>query len=320
MPVDQTGIKVHNLVMIRVTVPVSDIATKIASYNKIELGRATSKADADAQSGSFASIGQVITLVPLVSSYDYDDDGAAERQFHAYRFINSSTSAATSWTTIVGKPLGYLTADEFREYQLGDLTLPDGTALSDRALDAFIGTASRLVDSYVGYSFAFRQSVERHVWKQASRRVYPYEKPIVAVSSMKVYVSNQQNAAFTVNDVFVNADRGYVEVTSLATVTYSLFPAIVALGLIEPVAELTYTHGYQYTPADVKDAVALTTVDLIARDSLAKQGLNGLSRIRVGEMEMYSDRVNQGGGAARMPSLPTAAMALIDNYRFLAVR
>jgi hypothetical protein len=304
--------------MIRVVVPVPDIATKIASYNKIELGRASSKADADAQTGTFASLGQVITLVALVSSYSYDDDAAAEGQFHAYRFVNSSTNATSSWTTIRGRTLGYLTAEEFRSYQMGDLTDSSGADLSDQTIDSFISVASRLADSYVGYSFAYRQTTERHVWKQKSRRVYPKERPIVSVSSFKVYVSNQQNAEFTVNDTFVNADRGYVEITSLANVTYSLFPAIVALGLVEPVAEITYVHGYQYTPSDIKDAVALTTVELIARDSLSKQGMTGLSRLRVGEMEMYSDTPQ--GGASSVLAIPSAACTMLDPYRFISVR
>jgi hypothetical protein len=304
--------------MIRVVVPVPDIATKIASYNKIELGRASSKADADAQTGTFASLGQVITLVALVSSYSYDDDAAAEGQFHAYRFVNSSTNATSSWTTIRGRTLGYLTAEEFRSYQMGDLTDSSGADLSDQTIDSFISVASRLADSYVGYSFAYRQTTERHVWNQKSRRVYPKERPIVSVSSFKVYVSNQQNAEFTVNDTFVNADRGYVEITSLANVTYSLFPAIVALGLVEPVAEITYVHGYQYTPSDIKDAVALTTVELIARDSLSKQGMTGLSRLRVGEMEMYSDTPQ--GGASSVLAIPSAACTMLDPYRFISVR
>lgn len=304
--------------MIRLTVPVPNIATSIASYNKIEIGRASNKADADAQSGTFSSIGQVITLIPLVSSYVYDDEGGAEGSVHAYRLINSSTSAATSWTTIKGKTLGYLTAPEFRAYELADLTDASGNDITDAAIDSFIAVASNIVDAYVGYSFAYRQTTERHVWNQKSRRVFPREKPIVSVSSLKVYVSNQQNAAFTVNDVFVNPDRGYVEVTSLATVTYSLFPAIVALGLIDPVAEITYTHGYQYTPSPIKDAVALTVSDLIARDSLAKQGMTGLSRLRVGEMEMYSDKINMPGSVNK--TLPAAAEVLLDQYKYISVR
>jgi hypothetical protein len=304
--------------MIRVTIPVPDIATQIANYNKVEIGRASTKADADAKTGTWVSLGQVVSLVPMVSKYQYDDDGAAEGYFHTYRLINSVTSAASSWVTDRGKTLGYLSAEEFRDYQLGDLTDTSGSELSDSALDSFIGTASRLVDAYVGYSFQYRQTTERHVWNQKSRRVYPREKPIVAVSAFKVYVSNQQNAAFTVNDVYVNPDRGYVEITSLANVTYSLFPAIVALGLVEPVAEITYTHGYQYTPTDVRDAVALTAVDMIARDSLAKQGLNGLSRLRVGEMEMYSDA--PAGGSSSVLQVPSAACTILDKYRFISVR
>ena len=304
--------------MIRVSIPVTDIATQIASYNKIEIGRASTKADADAKTGTWASLGQVVTLVPLVSKYQYDDEGAAEGYYHAYRLINSSTSAATSWTTVRGKTLGYITAEEFRDYQLGDLTDKSGAELTDATLDSFIGIASRLVDSYVGYSFQYRQTTERHVWNQKSRRIYPREKAIVSVASFKVYVSNLQNAAFTVNDIYINTDRGYVEITSLANVTYSLFPAIVALGLIEPVAEITYTHGYQYPPTDVKDAVALTAVDLIARDSLAKQGMTGLSRIRVGEMEMYTDSPN--GQSSNRLQVPSAACTILDPYRFISVR
>lgn len=303
--------------MIRLTIPVADIATSISSYNKIEVGRASTKADADARTGTWESLGQVITLVPLVGAYVYDDDNAAEGVFHTYRLINSSTSAATSWSTIRGKTLGYLTAAEFRAYEMGDLTDSSGSDLSDPAVDAFISVASRLVDSYVGYSFGYRQTTERHVWNQKSRRVYPREKPIVSVAAFKVYVSNQQNAAFTVNDIYVNSDRGYVEITSLANVTYSLFPAIVALGLIEPVAEITYTHGYQYIPSPVKDAVALTVSDLIARDSLAKQGMTGLSRLRVGEMEMYTDKPL---GAASVKAIPAAAETILDQYRFISVR
>ena len=303
--------------MIRVTIPVQDIATQLATYNRIEIGRAASKADADARTGTWVSLGQVVTLVPLVSQYTYDDDGAAEGQYHTYRLANSGNSSVGSWSTTVGKTLGYLTADEFRSYELGDLSDPSGNQFTDRQLDNYIGIASRMADSYVGYSFAYRQTTERHVWNQKSRRVFPREKPIVSVSSLKVYVSNQQNAAFTVNDVFVNSDRGYVEVTSLATVTYSLFPAIVALGLIDPVAEITYTHGYQYTPSDVKDAVALTAVDLIGRDNLRKQGLTGLSRLRVGEMEIYSDTAS---GSSSVDPFPAAACMILDRYRYLSVR
>lgn len=91
--------------MIRVTIPVPDIATQIASYNKIEIGRASTKADADSRTGTWSSLGQVVTLVPTVSKYQYDDEGAAEGYFHTYRLINSSTSAAGSYSTVRGKTL-----------------------------------------------------------------------------------------------------------------------------------------------------------------------------------------------------------------------
>ena len=51
---------------------------------------------------------------------------------------------------------------------------------------------------------------------------------------MKVFVSKEQYATFNASDFFINPSANYLEVISLATVTYSLFPAIVALGIIKP--------------------------------------------------------------------------------------
>jgi hypothetical protein len=140
---------------------------------------------------------------------------------------------------------------------------------------------------------------------------------------VRIYVSALQSAAFTVNDIFINDDRGYVEITSLANVTYSLFPAIVALGMIEPVAEITYTHGNVQIPQDIKDAAALITVDLLAKDNVAKQGLQGISRLRVGEMEIYADQSGAGGTRSKrdpLASIPLAATLMLDAYIRTAIR
>ena len=70
-------------------------------------------------------------------------------------------------------------------------------------------------------------------------------------------------------------------------------------------------------PQDIKDATALIAVELLARDSLAKQGLQAISRLRVGEMEIYSNEAGQGGSRAkRDPSaaIPLAATLLLDQY------
>jgi hypothetical protein len=309
---------------VKLTINVSDIQTAVATYNAIQVGRAATSADAAAQNGTFTNLGSVITLNAVVSAYEYTDTGCASNQWSTWRLYNTSTLAGGSWATPVqGQPLGYITVDEFRSYEIGDLTDPDGTPLSDQKIERLIKAAGGLADSYVGYSFEYVQNKEKHPWNQKNRRIYVRQRPIISVSEVSVHVSAQQSAKFTINDFYINEDRGYVEVTSLAAVTYSLFPAIVALGMIEPVVEITYTHGYQSAPQPVKDAVALITVDLLAKDNLIKQGMGGLSRFRIGEFEMYAANPQgerEGGKAGNSIRIPRSAMALLDQYQGTALR
>lgn len=304
---------------VKLTIQVADISTAVATYNAIQVGRAATSADASGQTGTFSNLGAVITLNSVVSTYEYIDTGCASNQWSTWRLYNTSTAAAGSWATpLQGQPLGYITVDEFRSYEIGDLADPDGNAVSDQKIERLIRAAGGLADSYVGYSFEYVQNTEKHPWNQKNRRIYVRQRPIVSVSAVSVHVSAQQSASFTINDFYINEDRGYVEVTSLAAVTYSLFPAIVALGMIEPVVEITYTHGYQNVPQPVKDAVALITVDLLAKDNLVKQGMGGLSRFRLGNFELYGE--NPNGPSERSLRIPRAAMVLLDQYTGTALR
>ena len=309
---------------VKLTIQISDITTASATYNAIQVGRAATSAEAAAQTGTFANAGAVISLNSVVSTYEYNDNDCASNQWSTWRLYNTSTLASGAWATPVqGQPLGYITVDEFRSYELGDLSGPDGESVSNQKLERLIKAACGLADSYVGYSFEYVQNKEKHPWNQKNRRIYVRQRPIVSVSAVSVHVSAQQSAAFTLNDFYINEDRGYVEITSLAAVTYSLFPAIVALGMIEPVVEIVYTHGYQVAPQPVKDAVALIVVDLLAKDNLVKQGMGGLSRFRVGEMDMYSaypQGEREGGKMGSSLRIPRAAMALLDQYQGTAIR
>jgi hypothetical protein len=68
----------------------------------------------------------------------------------------------------------------------------------------------------------------------------------------------------------------------------------------------------------VKDAVALITVDLLAKDNLVKQGMGGLSRFRLGNFELYGE--NPNGPSDRSLRIPRAAMVLLDQYTGTALR
>jgi hypothetical protein len=304
--------------LLKLSVP--GIVTDIATYNRLEIGRATSESDATTRTGTWSIIGYQ-SLINNVSTYEYTDPEGTSVNWYSYRLNHSGTNASGSWgSPIVGRVYGYLSVGEFKEYEIGDLFNPDGTEVSDAKIRQLIKIASSMIDSFVGYSFDHRRSTEKHKWDQKTRRIYPIHKGIVSVDSVRIHVSAQQSAAFTVNDIFINDDRGYVEITSLANVTYSLFPAIVALGMIEPVAEITYTHGNTATPQDIKDATALIVVDLLAKDSLAKQGMQGVSRLRVGEMEIYADPASVGPARVPLAAIPQAAILLLDPYVRTAIR
>jgi hypothetical protein len=304
--------------MIKVTMSVPNIASVMATYTHIQLGRAATSADATSRSGTFVDLGVVVALSSLVTAYDYLDEGAAVGQWYTWRPSNSTGSSGGSYSTPEkGQEQGYITVDQFREYEIGVLTNPDGTDMGDRKIERFIKVASGLVDAYTQQSFRIEQHTERHKWSQATRRIYPYRRPINSIVSLTVNVSAQQSAAFTVNDIFVNKDRNYFEVTSLATVTYSLFPVLVNLGLIEPVAILTYTSGFPEVPEDVKDATAIISSHLLAEESLIQQGLGGMSELTVGSMTMKRTAASPG---VRLNGIPGTAAAILDRYVGVNVR
>jgi len=308
--------------MLKIVIPVENPATATATYDKIQVGRAATYADALAQSGTFANLGSVITLNALIGSYPYEDSDAATGQWHVWRLYNSGTLASGSWSApLQGDGGHYLTVAQFRQYEMGDLYEPDGEEMSDAKIESLIGVASRLADTYVGYSFEYRQDTEYYPWNIKTRRIYPFQDKLVSVESLKVFVSKQQYATFNTDDFFINPSANYIEVISLATVTYSLFPAIVALGIIKPQVEIIYTHGFKAIPQDVQDAVALTTVELIARDSTYKNGMGLLTKLTIGDTTMERNpRGNAGKNPGRRIGVPDAAAQLLDNYVRISIR
>jgi hypothetical protein len=304
--------------MVKVTFSVGGIATQYAAgYRSIEAGRAATQADALAKSGTFSNLGVVLTLIPGVESYDFNDSGAARGQWHVFRLKKANGDYSAWFAPQQGWAAGYLTVEEFKAYEMGDLNDFEGQPLSDSKLERFIGLASRAADAYCGQHFGLEQVTERHRWRQETRRIYPRQSNAVSVSSLKIYVSSGQLATFNLADLFINSNENWVEITSLASVTYSIFPAIVALGLTTPTAEITYIHGFDPIPQDIQDATAFIAVDLLGRDALAKQGTIGLNRLIVGDTQMFLNVPEKG-----MPHqhIPQHAAAILDRYVKVNIR
>lgn len=307
------------MAIINVSVP--SVNSSMATYNAIQVGYAPTQEVAAAQTGTgWVNAGALATLATNVTLYEITVSSGAANQWYVWRLFNTSNSAAGSWSTpVIGKSSGYITVEEFKELGIGDLTNPDGSDIDPARLRSFLKAASSVADKVVGYKFEYRQTTEKHPWDQKSRRIYPRERNIVSVSAVKIQVSAQQSADFTVQDIYLNPDRGYIEITSLANVTYSLFPAIVALGMIQPQAMITYTHGYQEIPEDVKLAVGHIAADMLVNDSYIKQGMGGLNSFGIGGMNMTFNNKDRSGGMGDH-DVPQIAKTLLREYTMINIR
>jgi hypothetical protein len=85
-----------------------------------------------------------------------------------------------------------------------------------------------------------------------TRRVYLWHKPVKAVTALSIRVTNTMSVSLGPADLFINNSEGYIEVTSLAAVSFGIYPVgfVPNLGLYVPVAETTYSYGWEFTETD----------------------------------------------------------------------
>jgi len=172
----------------------------------------------------------------------------------------------------------YLTVERYLTMGFG----ADLTGIEDFELASVISRASALVNTYCAapnwpqpHNFAGGSvASEQHSWNLATeitrseRRVYPYHRPIKAVSDFRIKVTNQISATIGVSDLYINNSDGYIEVVSLAAVAYGVLPVGVVpnLGLYQPVAEVSYSYGPEFI---------VTREVVYATDGLTHRAQNG---------------------------------------------
>jgi hypothetical protein len=177
----------------------------------------------------------------------------------------------------------------------------DLSGLEDFEIASVISRASAMVNAYCAapnwpqpHSYAGGSAAsEQHKWTlgteitRGERRVYPYHWPIKAVSDFKIKVTNQTYASIGVTDLYINNSDRYVEVVSLAAVAHGVLPVGVVpnLGLYQPVAEVTYTYGYEFP---------VTGETIYATDGLTYRAANGFWK--TGTVKPYIGGVEQTTG------------------------
>ncbi len=142
----------------------------------------------------------------------------------------------------------------------------DVTAIEDTELRAILARATALAESYCAvphlpqkHSFAGGTiTAEQHSWRLANevtygdRRVYLWHRPVKAVTSFAIRLTPQYSVSVGPGDIFINNSEGYIELVSLAAVSFGIYPVGVVpnLGLLIPVVETSYTYGYEFASVD----------------------------------------------------------------------
>jgi hypothetical protein len=153
----------------------------------------------------------------------------------------------------------YLTPERYRAMGFGTEDLEDAD------LRAMLFRASRQVDAYctvplVPSRFSFlggtvtdeeqAYDVGDGVTSFPQRVIFPRFKPIKAVSSCRIYVTNQQYISFSADEMYVS--KSQIQIISFAMTANGLYGAAIipAVGLMIPMLRLTYTYGWAFLTTD----------------------------------------------------------------------
>lgn len=152
----------------------------------------------------------------------------------------------------------YITPGKLLTMELGS----DFDALDDVKLESLCAQASALVDAYclvprLPQSHDLKGGVvskEIHEWRYPAnafdigqRRMYVMHRPLISVSSLKIFVSRQPiYIEIAPENLVINPTGGYADIVALALTPSGLFNALVVpnVGIFTPITEMDYTYGW----------------------------------------------------------------------------
>lgn len=165
----------------------------------------------------------------------------------------------------------YVTPTRYRAMGLG----VDLTGIDDATLGRILTRASAQVDAYcsaprIPSRYDFRggtQTAEQHSWSlgdewrplgAGARRIYPYSTPIKAITGFAIKFTNTYQVTIDPANLYVDRISGWAEVVSLAALVTGVYPVGINFGLYSPVAEVSYTYGYNLSTTEILTADELT--------------------------------------------------------------
>lgn len=148
----------------------------------------------------------------------------------------------------------YLTITQYKNADTG-MSL---TGIPDMSLATYIVQAESDIDAFCGFDLRYGGGFEPHsIWTQAqfdsrSLRMQSPNGPVPVrqVLRYRIQVSNLSNtgagffANISQNDCAINVFDEYVEIVPLQSITYSLAPVLIQLGLRPPIVQMDVALGY----------------------------------------------------------------------------
>lgn len=156
----------------------------------------------------------------------------------------------------------YLDAADFRNYAdlfgagMALAKYPDDD-VGNNKLQAALAASSRTIDSLCGRSFLPGNISEQHLFDPAVKRISVNSPPVMELVEFKVRTSPGTIMQFQVSDVYVNNQKGYVELSNLAK-SEALIADLLQMGLSQPQAEIVY-KSYQSVPQKIRLACGYQT-------------------------------------------------------------
>lgn len=144
-------------------------------------------------------------------------------------------------------------------YYLSDDSIPEAQTIAPAVLARIINHTENLIDAYCGFDARFggfephTTSFQGAFDQQSLRiRIPNYPVPVRQVTRYRIQVSNQSDgtgffAEINPHDTVINYIGGYVEIVPLQSITYSMTPFMVGLGLRPPLIQIDYEAGFYFS-------------------------------------------------------------------------
>jgi hypothetical protein len=161
---------------------------------------------------------------------------------------------------------------------------------------------------------------EQHTWRvpamiqhPGTRRVYLNQRPIREVIGFRIDFTNNYNIVLPPDNLFVNAQQGYIEIVASQPTIVGFPPIGYWFGLSEPISSTDYTYGWRFTATEDVCEAASPTLYYATRGNWL---VGGDVTITVGgvEVDPADYTLDIAGGSILFETAPAPGQSVLATY------